>query len=107
MVRKHRDDKENVAAGPGARLNGKILGDFSWALALAGRGEYGRRIVFWRCLRLQEPGCRLDVRSWKRRLRNAGSLLDTAAVALVLALAVLFAVGSSPVELSGMPTAPP
>jgi len=42
MVGKHRDEKENVAAGPGARLNGKILGNFSWALALAGHGDFRR-----------------------------------------------------------------
>jgi len=107
MVGKHRDDKENVAAGPGARLNGKILGDFSWALALAGRGDYGRWIGLWKCLRLEEPGCRPRVRSWKHRLGRRRLLSETAAIALVLALAVQLTVGSSLVELSGMPTAPP
>ena len=46
------------------------------------------------------------MRGWGRWLGSAGSLSDTAAIALVLATAVLFAVGGSPVDLAGMPDSP-
>ena len=47
------------------------------------------------------------MRGWGHWLGSAGSLSDTATIALVLATAVLFAVGGSPVDLAGTPIAPP
>ena len=107
MVGKHRDEKENVAAGPGTRATGKILGNFSWALALAGRGNYGRRMDRWEDLRLDRRAGQLEVRCWGHWIGIAGSLSNAAEIALVLTTAVLLAVGSRPVDLAGMPAAPP
>ena len=85
-----RRKEHGVTTRPVAGQARKFFGDFSWALALAGRRRNGRRI---------RRGRRL-------RLGTGPTFAATAAVASGLVAATLLAAGRGPVALRGTPAPP-